>query len=314
MAKVVWVALWLQPMILGCIKLSILFFYRRIFSVKKSFNITSWVMISLVTGFMIAFTVGLFFDCGTNIAANWGSLSEIAEQCPFGFLPTVIYTILDACFDFIVLILPIPWIWTLQMPTSKKLSVCGCFLLGGIATVAAFIRMAIAIESGIPAAALNRTSIMGVPTWDILGVVSAEMFWHMVETTVAIVAVCLPAIRKVVSWTIFGKWVSLSSLGSFYHNMRSSAARSSANSRSRSAMREHKTASEKIGNVSETSSQVALHSREGHVTQIGKRPDGVTVTSIGKGGRDNETLEMEDLGIYRIDTVTCTHCGEKQYV
>lgn len=67
-------------------------------------------MIGLISAWMVAFSIGLFFDCGANIAANWGSLEEIGAQCPFGFLPTIIYTILDACFDLFVLVLPIPWV------------------------------------------------------------------------------------------------------------------------------------------------------------------------------------------------------------
>lgn len=76
--------------------------------------ITSTIMIGFITAFMITFSMGLLFDCGSNISAKWGSLSEIGEQCPFGFLPTVIYTIVDACFDLLVLILPIPWVSVLS--------------------------------------------------------------------------------------------------------------------------------------------------------------------------------------------------------
>lgn len=110
LSKVVWIVLWLQPLALGFIKLSVLFFYRRIISVSKTFNILSWFMIAVTIGWMIAFFFGLFFDCGTNISDNWGSLATIGENCPFGFLPTIIYTILDACLDLFVLVLPIPWV------------------------------------------------------------------------------------------------------------------------------------------------------------------------------------------------------------
>ncbi|KAF7191045.1 hypothetical protein HII31_07560 [Pseudocercospora fuligena] len=221
LAKVVWVTLWLQPIILGCAKLAVLFLCRRIFSFSKSFMYTSLAMVIIVVAFMVTFTFGLFFDCGSDIAANWASLSEIAEKCPFGFMPTIVYTILDACLDLFVLLLPIPWVFQLKMPLAKKLSICACFMLGAIATSAAFIRMAIFIQTGIPSAALNKDFIMGVPTYDILGIVSAEMFWTMVETTVAVIAVCLPAIRKVASFTAFGKWWRLTSIGRYYHSRKS---------------------------------------------------------------------------------------------
>lgn len=110
LAKVFWVVFFLQPLILGSIRLAILFLYRRFFQQYRTFNIINWVMIGIVTGWTISFFFGLLFDCGLNFSANWGSLSEIAEQCPFGFLPTIIYTILDACLDLFVLVLPIPWV------------------------------------------------------------------------------------------------------------------------------------------------------------------------------------------------------------
>lgn len=107
--KVVWAILWLQPLALGFIKLSLLFFYRRIF-IGRSFNIVSWTLIGLVSAWMAVFAFGLFFDCGTNIAANWGSLEEISEKCEFGFLPTIIYTIIDSGLDLIILFTPLPWV------------------------------------------------------------------------------------------------------------------------------------------------------------------------------------------------------------
>lgn len=111
--KVVWIVLFLQPIALGFIKLSALFFYRRIF-IGKTFNILSWVLIGITSGWMVAFFFGLFFDCGKNISANWGSLNEISEQCSFGFLPTIIYTILDAVLDLSILFFPIPWVCSVR--------------------------------------------------------------------------------------------------------------------------------------------------------------------------------------------------------
>lgn len=143
--------------------------------------------------------------------ANWASLGEIAQQCPFGFLPTVIYTILDACLDLFVLLLPIPWIFQLNLSLTNKLSITGCFLLGSIATAAAFVRMTVFIQTGIPSEAMNRTTVMGLPAYDLLGIVSAEVFWTMIESTVALIAVCLPAVRKAVAKSAFGKALGFAS-------------------------------------------------------------------------------------------------------
>ncbi|KJX97467.1 hypothetical protein TI39_contig487g00005 [Zymoseptoria brevis] len=177
MGKVFWVTFFLQPLVLGCVRLAILFLYRRFFASYRSFNIVSWILIGVVAGWTLAFFFGLLFDCGLQFDANWKSLGEIAEQCPFGFLPTIIYTILDACLDF--------------------------------ATAAAFVRMTIFIQTSIPSQMMNRTSVMGLPIYDILGIVGNEVFWTMIETTIALIAVCLPAIRRIVLSSRFRKSLGL---------------------------------------------------------------------------------------------------------
>lgn len=97
----------MQPLALGFMKLSVLFFYRRIFSVGR-FTVVSTVVIVITIGWMLAFFFGFVFTCRLNFSANWGSLAGISENCPFGFLPTIIFTVLDAVLDLCILILPLP--------------------------------------------------------------------------------------------------------------------------------------------------------------------------------------------------------------
>ncbi|KKY13829.1 hypothetical protein UCDDS831_g08654 [Diplodia seriata] len=99
----------MQPLAIGFIKLSFLFFYRRIFFVYKSFQVISLILVAITVAWIIAFFFGFTFACGINFATNWASLSEIGEKCGFGFMATVVYSILDAALDFIILILPFPW-------------------------------------------------------------------------------------------------------------------------------------------------------------------------------------------------------------
>ncbi|KAF2091928.1 hypothetical protein K490DRAFT_31211 [Saccharata proteae CBS 121410] len=210
--KCVYAVFVVQPLALGFIKLSFLFFYRRIIC-GLVFDVISWFMIAMVTGWTIAFFFGFVFDCQTDFAANWGSLSEIGAVCGFGFLPTIVYTILDASLDFFILFLPIPWILRLQMPTIRKFQVCAAFLLGGFAVAAGLVRMAIYIETNTPSNGLTQVTIMGLPIYDIQGISSAALFWTMVETGVAVIASCLPTLRPVLSVTAFSN--VLSSLRSF---------------------------------------------------------------------------------------------------
>jgi hypothetical protein len=110
----------MQPLALGFTKLAFLFFYRRLFT-WRSFQRVSLGFIFLTIGFIIAFFFGFVFDCRLNFSANWGSLASIAENCPFGFEATIAFTVIDAFFDLCILILPLPWVISSQLPVSRKL-------------------------------------------------------------------------------------------------------------------------------------------------------------------------------------------------
>ncbi|KAI4938271.1 hypothetical protein J4E85_000710 [Alternaria conjuncta] len=217
--KCVYMIFIMQPLAIGFTKLAFLFLYRRIFT-WPGFQWTSLVFIVLTVAFTIAFFFGFIFDCRLNFAANWGSLASIAENCPFGFEATITFTVLDAVFDLCILLLPLPWIWRLQMPTVRKIQLCGVFLLGGFAVASAIVRMVICIKQNTPSAALDEQYIMGMPTYDIIGITSHGLFWTVVETNVALIACCLPKIRSVLSLAGLGS--IMMSMGSLLQKMGSS--------------------------------------------------------------------------------------------
>ena len=67
------------------------------------------------------------------------------------------------------------------MPTIRKIQLCGVFLLGGFAVASAVVRMVICIKQNTPSAALDQQYIMGMPTYDIMGITSHGLFWTVVE-------------------------------------------------------------------------------------------------------------------------------------
>ncbi|KAH3910065.1 hypothetical protein HBI56_127970 [Parastagonospora nodorum] len=196
--KLVYIIFIMQPLALGFMKLSVLFFYRRIFSIG-SFTTISTIFIIITIGWMLAFFFGFVFTCRLNFSANWGSLAGISEHCPFGFLPTIIFTVLDAVLDLCILILPLPCIWALKLPSARKAQVFGVFLLGGFALSAATVRMVICIKQNTPSNAVREELIMGMPIYDIVGITSHGLFWTVVEVNVALIACCLPTLRPILS-------------------------------------------------------------------------------------------------------------------
>lgn len=82
------------------------------------------------------------------------------------------------------------------MPLPRRLAVAGCFLLGGLAAVAAIARMMYFILVNVPTAAQNREWVLGYRPYDVVGIVSTEMFLTTTENALALIAVCLPVTRR----------------------------------------------------------------------------------------------------------------------
>lgn len=118
--QLVYIMFVMQPLALGFTKLAFLFFYRRIF-VWSGFQRVSLVFVIITVGFIIAFLFGFVFDCRLNFSANWGSLASIGEKCPFGFQPTIIFTVIDAALDFCILLLPMPCVSLSNIPYEKDI-------------------------------------------------------------------------------------------------------------------------------------------------------------------------------------------------
>ena len=93
----------------GCIKLSVLFFYRRIFvkGTSRAFDIVTKASIGITAAWMIIFFLLQLFMCGGHIDWNWGPFIEL-EKCLDGFTYNNAFFISDLIADVLVICLPIP--------------------------------------------------------------------------------------------------------------------------------------------------------------------------------------------------------------
>ena len=116
---------------LGIIKLSVLLFYRRIFTIPTFQRISIMVM-TLVIAWSLAFTLVLVFSC-SPISTQWTRLG--LNSAPFCVNRQLVYlaiVISDLLLDCMIFILPIRMISKLHMPLRRKLAVGGIFLLGSM--------------------------------------------------------------------------------------------------------------------------------------------------------------------------------------
>ncbi|EER38060.1 conserved hypothetical protein [Histoplasma capsulatum var. duboisii H88] len=95
--------------------------------------------------------------------------------------------------DVLILLVPIPLVWKLQMPTSKKFLVSSLFLLGTFVCVVSIIRIKFMGE-------LARAK-------DVTFILVNIFLWSFVEPCIGIVCACLPTLRPLlqkVSRVLFG--------------------------------------------------------------------------------------------------------------
>ncbi|KAI9652821.1 MAG: hypothetical protein M1831_006346 [Alyxoria varia] len=205
----------LQDLALGLVKLSVLLFYRRIFC-GRTFDICSKLLIALVSLWALLFTFLHLFQCGTQFHAIWGPLDERLKLCLDVTPITEAMAITDVVTDGFILILPVPMVLRLQMSRPRKVSIICIFLLGGLAVAAGIIRLlgsrfsltankAPQPAGGGAAAPQNPQAEMQMMEAMVrqmsygMSVMTALIFWTVVELSLSITAACLPTLRPIVT-------------------------------------------------------------------------------------------------------------------
>ncbi|KAK2805858.1 hypothetical protein FQN51_008632 [Onygenales sp. PD_10] len=150
------------------IKLSILMFYRRIFG-------TNWTI-----------PPSYYWTQYENPAGG---------VCVFDLYPFYIgNAAVNVVTDGLILMVPIPLVWKLQMRTTKKLMVSGLFLLGGLFLVS----NSVCVASIIRIHYMTYLSKSPDFTW-IMGDV---FIWSSVEPSIGIVCACLPTLQPLLHRTV----------------------------------------------------------------------------------------------------------------
>lgn len=116
----------LYGMSMSTVKCSILLFYLRIF-VNRSFRIAARVCIVISVCWGMSVILEGFLLC-RPLALNWDP--TIKGTCGDRHSAFVAAGALNMITDIMVLLLPIPTVWNLQMPRANKVALCAVFALG----------------------------------------------------------------------------------------------------------------------------------------------------------------------------------------
>jgi hypothetical protein len=109
------------------IKWSILLFYQRIFGTKSSLR---WVLpgcMTIICLWAISVLLETLLLC-RPVSYNWDATVE--GTCGDRNTVYVVAGATNMVTDFAVILVPIPYIWQLQMPTSQRVGLIATFSLG----------------------------------------------------------------------------------------------------------------------------------------------------------------------------------------
>jgi hypothetical protein len=113
--------------VMGLIKSSIMTFYLRIFGSDGSFRRSIWVVMTIVWLWVASEVLGTFLMC-RPINYNWDF--TVKGTCGNRNAGFVAAAALNTATDIMVLVLPMPFIWKLQLSTARKLSLIFLFSFG----------------------------------------------------------------------------------------------------------------------------------------------------------------------------------------
>lgn len=188
----------------GLTKLSVLLFYKRVFR-GDTFNAAVWTMISIVGLWTTAFFFANLLQC-YPISLNWVDSGAQVDSCINTNRMYLAQAWTDVLTDLMILSLPIPCIWALQMPAKHKVGVTAIFLLGLLTVLSGIAKLVI----------FYRIIAEALWDFDITWFETPAFLWAMIESALGIVGACLPLLRPLFAGT---------STKGFMRNLRSVAVR-----------------------------------------------------------------------------------------
>ncbi|KAF6233129.1 hypothetical protein HO173_008673 [Letharia columbiana] len=184
--KIIYISQLTQTVTFGLTKIAVVLFYRRIF-VPRTFSIISLVMIGLNITWTIAFFAANLLQCWP-ISGNWTGLDAAPGTCIDTTMMYLAQAWSDVFTDIVILSMPIPWIWRLQMAPMRKFFVVLMLQLGALVVCAGVAKLVV----------FHRiTYDTAVGDEDLTYLLTPTVYWPMVESSLGIVGACLPLLRPV---------------------------------------------------------------------------------------------------------------------
>lgn len=113
---------------LALVKTSMMILYFKLFGSKPSMRIAIYVTGTIVWAWALSIVLESFLIC-QPIEFNWNPTLP-GGKCGNRNAAFVVAGVLNMVTDFMVMALPIPYIWTLQLPIGRRVGLIIAFSLG----------------------------------------------------------------------------------------------------------------------------------------------------------------------------------------
>ncbi|KAL8634829.1 MAG: hypothetical protein Q9228_007614, partial [Teloschistes exilis] len=173
---------YLYTVAIAAAKLSLLLFLYRIFHVDRKFRIAAWITGAVLVSWSLITILLAIFSC-RPVRASWDLKVRMDPKTvcyPKAYDVENIYGFCNVITDVVLIIMPIPLVWKMQVNLKKKLGVAMVFATGAFVCAVAIVRQYIAYNSGQAAD----------PCWGIIPI----KIWMALEVNIAIIVACLPAL------------------------------------------------------------------------------------------------------------------------
>ncbi|KAK8038668.1 hypothetical protein PG993_007079 [Apiospora rasikravindrae] len=206
-------------------KWSILSFYWRIFGVRESIRLPIRILAVIVAAWAMAMFLVIMFQC-MPLRAVWQQYDPFNPINPGEFTCGVRLkdffkgnSIPNILTDVCMVMLPLPYIWKLQLPRRQKIALAGIFALARVlfgtrrlvlvnlskllpprlcysVTVVSIIRLRLLIHLDLESPDITYNF---VTSW----------IWSVIEVNIGIVCACLPSLKPLLSLAV--KWTTVMS-------------------------------------------------------------------------------------------------------
>jgi hypothetical protein len=174
-------------------KTSILMLYRRLSRTLAFFRIATMACLVIVNLGGLVFTLLSIFRC-RPITKSFDLVSG-SEKCIDIVTLYLVGAPVNILTDLVILILPMPLLTGLVLPSKQKIILVATFALGGFVTVVDVVRIAYLQQSSTARLETLKNSEQSSAQTNIFWYTAFTFMWSSVEVNVGIICACIPVLK-----------------------------------------------------------------------------------------------------------------------